>query len=578
MAVLIGALFVLLALAAATGLSLRLLFPLPPLAPRRPSRTLKSGDESALGRGARKAAEGRGRLSGFRLLDDGREAFAARALLARKAERSLDVQCYIWRGDRSGTLLLEELREAADRGVRVRLLIDDNGTAGLDLALAALDRHPLIEARLFNPFVIRRPKAVGYLADFARLNRRMHNKCFIADQRAAIVGGRNIGDEYFGARDEGLFLDLDALAVGPIVDEAARDFDRYWASERAYPAAQILPPVPERALGALAAAASIAERDPTARAYVEAVRAIPIVDDLAAGRLDFEWAPARLVSDDPAKAMGVARARLLARALGRALRGRRRREPKSGAGAGAAPADQGRGAGYLSSRRARVETLFSALHDILGAPRRQVDLVSGYFVPTRAGVDALAAMARSGVRISVATNAFEATDVWLVHAGYAHWRKRLVAAGVRLYEMRGAPRAEGAPPRRRLIGAGSGGAPGGSGEALRSAGSTLHAKTFAVDGRRLFVGSFNFDPRSMRLNTELGVVIESEALARAVEEAFSTTIPERAYEVALGPRGRLEWRERRGGAVVVHAREPGARLWQRCGVALLSRLPIEWLL
>src|SRR3546814_3643319 len=155
--------------------------------------------------------------------------------MARAAVRSLDIQDYIWHGDRSGTWLLEAVRQAADRGVRVRMLLDDNGIAGMDSVLAALDRHPNIEIRLFNPFVLRSPKMLGYLADFPRLNRRMHNKSFTADNQATIIGGRNIGDEYFGARDEGLFLDLDVLALGPVVEDVSRDFDRYWASESAYP-------------------------------------------------------------------------------------------------------------------------------------------------------------------------------------------------------------------------------------------------------------------------------------------------------------------------------------------------------
>ncbi|MET0179015.1 MAG: phospholipase D-like domain-containing protein, partial [Novosphingobium sp.] len=181
--------------------------------------------------------------TGLHLLSDGLDAFAARLLLVRAAEATLDLQYYIWHGDRTGTLLLEALHAAAERGVRVRLLVDDNGIAGLDRVLAALDGHPRIAVRIFNPFRIRFPKAVGYLVDFHRLNRRMHNKSVIVDGAVTVIGGRNIGDEYFGAGDGALFADLDVLAVGSAVGAVADDFERYWCAASAYPAAQILAPV-----------------------------------------------------------------------------------------------------------------------------------------------------------------------------------------------------------------------------------------------------------------------------------------------------------------------------------------------
>ena len=231
--------------------TLRLLHPLPPLEPREASSTISEADSAAapLGRlAARLTAPGTPGESAIHLLNDGRSAFAARVALARAAERTLDVQYYIWAGDLSGTLLLEELRAAAARGVRVRLLLDDHGTSGLDGPLAALDALPNAEVRLFNPFVLRRPKALGFLLDFARLNRRMHNKSFTADGAATVVGGRNVGDVYFGAADAGLYLDLDALAFGPAARGVGVDFDLYWNSASAYPAARILPPPAPRAM------------------------------------------------------------------------------------------------------------------------------------------------------------------------------------------------------------------------------------------------------------------------------------------------------------------------------------------
>lgn len=525
----------LLLLLVAAGLTIRLLHPLPPLEPRAPSTRITDTDDTSLGHGITALRAGQqADLSGVHMLADSLEAFAARILLARRAERSLDLQYYIWRNDLSGTLMLEAVRAAADRGVRVRLLLDDNGIAGLDPVLAALDMHPHIEVRLFNPFMMRQPKMLGYLTDFSRLNRRMHNKSFIADGQATIIGGRNIGDEYFDARDDELFSDLDVLAIGPVVDDTARDFDRYWASASAYPASRVLPPVPAEEQAALSRRASLVERDIAARRYMEAVRALPFITQLVEGSLPFDWAPVRMISDDPAKGIGKAR-------------------------------EDG--------------MLTAALREAIGTPERELYLVSGYFVPTRAGVEAFSALAARGVDVAIFTNSFEATDVWVVHAGYAERRKALLRAGIRLFEMRGPDDGENTRPRRKLIGAGSGsGGTSGEGHVLRSSATTLHAKTFAVDGDRLFIGSFNFDPRSMHLNTELGFVIESSRLAGLVARTFETEIPARAYEVVLSEKDDLIWREKRADGTLTHTTEPGTSALQRWGIRILSHMPIEWLL
>ncbi|WP_324749788.1 phospholipase D family protein [Sphingomonas sp. LY54] len=506
------------------GLAVRVLAPLPSLENRTASRAYADTGDTALGRAIAPAvAAAPAGHSGIHPLADPAGAFAARILLARAAESSIDAQYYIWHADLTGTLLFDELRAAAERGVRVRLLLDDNNTVGLDPVLAALDAHPNIEVRLFNPFTIRAPRLIGFLTDFSRLNRRMHNKSFTVDNQATIVGGRNIGDEYFGAGDGALFADLDVLGVGPVVADVSADFDSYWASLSSYPADRIVP-----ASGGpteIAARAADAARDPGARPYLEAVRDSPFVRQLVERAIVMEWAPTRMISDDPAKGLG---------------------------------------------RAAPEQLLVAKLKDALGEPRRTLGLVSGYFVPAKAGTAAFAAMAGRGVQVTILTNALEATDVPIVHAGYVKWRKKLLAAGVRLYEMRGS--APGSRPRRHASGV------GGSGSKLSGAGSALHAKTFAVDGRRVFVGSFNFDPRSAHLNTELGFVIESPALAERMQAAFERSAPARTYEVRLSPEGEIYWIERRDGREIRHATEPGTTRWQRAAVALLSLLPIEWLL
>jgi putative cardiolipin synthase len=491
----------LLLLLLAAGIVIRLFYPLPPLEPRPASHHPGDTGDTPLGRGTAALMEGHPGLSGVHMLGDGRDAFAARILLARAATRTLDIQYYIWHGDLSGTLMLEAVRQAADRGVRVRMLLDDNGIAGLDATLAALARHPGVEIRLFNPFVLRRPKMLGYLADFPRLNRRMHNKSFTADNQATIIGGRNIGDEYFGARQQGLFADLDVLAIGPVVDAVSNDFDRYWASQSAYPADRILPPVPESELARLSKQASMVERESAAQAYMSAIRSLPFIEQVVSGSLALEWAHVQMISDDPAKTIGKARKdALLAPALGR----------------------------------------------IIGHPGEEVRLISGYFVPTQAGVDGFAALSAQGRDVAIFTNAFEATDVWIVHAGYAERRKALLRSGVRLFEMR-RPVQDGSSGKRKFIstGSGSGGGSGSGreGPVLRSSNATLHAKTFVIDRKKLCIGSFNFDPRSLHLNTELMFVIESPALAASVADAFADHVPRIAYEVILTEDGKLNWRE-----------------------------------
>jgi putative cardiolipin synthase len=456
------------------------------------------------------------------VLAEGPDAFAARALLAAAAERSLDVQYYIWHNDTTGTLLLDALRCAADRGVRVRLLLDDNNTPGLDPLLAALDAHPNIEVRLFNPFKHRRWRIVDYLTDFARVNRRMHNKSFTADNQVTIIGGRNVGDEYFGAGRDVLFVDLDVLAIGPVVNDVSNDFERYWESQSSWPVQRVLPTASRESLSEVAAAAATVTQSPAAMSYVDALAGSSRVRELLSGQLPFEWATTTMLSDPPAK-----------------VRGRTRHD------------------GLLWTR----------LKKLVGDPASELHMISPYFVPGKEGVVYFAALAKAGVKVKVLTNSVEATDVAAVHVGYAKHRRPLLEAKIDLFEMKRGPSPLGSGShRRRLIGRSG------------SSRSSLHAKTFSVDGTRIFIGSFNFDPRSILLNTELGFLIDSPALALAVADAFTKGIPGRSYRVQLNEGRRLQWLEQTEGGPVVHQREPGAGFWLRLGLWVMSRFPIEWLL
>jgi putative cardiolipin synthase len=460
-------------------------------------------------------------LTGIYTLSDGRSAFATRGLLVEAARATLDVQYYIWHDDLSGVLLLTAMHRAADRGVRVRLLLDDNGIAGLDPLLVAMDAHPNLEVRLYNPFPNRRFKPLGYLTDFRRLNRRMHNKSLTADGVATIIGGRNIGDEYFGASEGVNFADLDVLAVGQVVGEVSSLFDRYWASASAYPLAAVvrLPPGDTAAL--LGARFDALGGEAAARGYLDALDRSPVVKDVVRGDLPFDWVTARMVADDPEKTLARGSAH----------------------------------AGTLLAPR---------LAAAIGQPARRFDVVSPYFVPGREGTALFGELAGNGVKLRVLTNSLAATDVAAVHAGYAKRRRALLGSGVQLWELR--------PTSRGGV------TPGDWWRALGGSAASLHAKTFAVDGRLAFVGSFNFDPRSAALNTEMGFVLDSPRLAEAIHAAFDDTVPQAAWAVRLDHHGRLRWLDTAIEPPQVFEREPDTGPLERAFIGVLSWLPIDALL
>ena len=493
---------------------------LPSLEGRNASSALTDTEATQLGKAVVPRVAAHPGLAGIYALSLPADAFAARGVLAAAAQRSLDVQYYIWHDDETGILLLEALWRAAERGVRVRLLLDDNGIAGLDPMLAALDAHPKVEVRLYNPFAHRAMRALDFITDFSRANRRMHNKSFTADNQVTIVGGRNIGNEYFGAGGGVMFADLDVIAVGPAVRDVSRAFDLYWNSDSAYPAASLLGKAGPEARGELEAKFAAVHGDPGAVAYLKALRETPLVAELLEGKLPLQWAEARLLYDDPAKTLDVEdRSDLL---------------------------------------------LLPKLLQLAGRPEQELDLISPYFVPGDEGTAGFAEVARRGVKVRILTNSLAATDVAAVHAGYAKRRVDLLRAGVRLYELRPTTMQKDEKEKKSFGG---------------SSAASLHAKTFAVDGKRAFVGSFNFDPRSARLNTEMGLVIRSPVLAQRMQAALDAALPEGAYEVRLAEDGRsLYWIERTPAGEKRYDSEPGVGLLKRLGVGFLSLLPFEWLL
>lgn len=430
----------------------------------------------------------------------------ARLTLINNAQATLDIQYYIWRDDKSGQRLTQAIYQAANRDVRVRLLLDDLHSRGIEESLKKLDSHPNIEVRLFNPFLPRSSRIIGFITDFPRANRRMHNKSLTVDNQATIVGGRNIGDDYFYRSDGVLFADLDVLAIGDVVAKVSSDFDAFWNSDSAYPHELI--------------AQSTSPSEHPLFSQQANTDELPGLSELLHND-SIIWAKTQIVSDSPLKALGKAESDQL---------------------------------------------IAHALKEIIGQPKKQLLLVSPYFVPTLSGVKALESIAEKGINISVLTNSFAANDVAIVHSGYAKWRKRLLKADIRLFEMRPGTVGTDTTIYESVE------------TSLSSSASSLHAKTFAVDGQRVFVGSFNFDPRSARLNTELGFVIESPEIASAMSNVFNEKVPYSAYEVLLAPSGSLYWLERNGNHHRRYDTEPGTTWFQRFSVGFFSLLPIDWLL
>jgi len=493
---------------------------LPPPAGRTATTALTNTSDTALGRAVAPLTAANPGKTGVHAMLDPRDAFVARVVLAAAAEKSLDVQYYIWNGDEVGYLMFEALWQAAERGVRVRLLLDDNNTAGLDPTIAALDAHPNIEVRLYNPNVQRGVRALNFMTDFTRVNHRMHNKSFTVDNQVAVVGGRNIGDEYFGAGSGVVFADFDVAVVGAVVPQVSQEFDTYWNSASAYPAADFVGSSGAEGAQALQAKFAANRATPDSLAYIAAVKESPLLRDITDRKVAFEWTTAKVVYDDPAKT--------------------------------------------LNADARKDDLLFPKLVEMMGRPEQRLDLVSPYFVPGENGTAALVAVASRGVQVRILTNSLASSDESAVQAGYAKRRPDLLRAGVRIYELKPAA-VEEAREKRHGFGSSS------------SAG--LHAKTFAVDGSRIFVGSYNLDQRSLLLNTEMGIIIASPKLAGWLGEQFDSAIPQVAYEVKLGADGRsLEWIERTPHGEVRYETEPGTSWFQRRGVDVMSILPIEWLL
>ncbi len=507
---------VLTVLCVATGCST-----LPPQQARQESHALLDTAQTRLGVAVGTDLANHPGLSGFIPMSTGPDALVARFALARAADRTLDVQYYDFHADAIGAALLRELIAAADRGVRVRLLLDDLHTKGKDDILAAVDSHPNLEVRLFNPFVHRRARWIDFLGGYARVNRRMHNKSMTADSQVSIVGGRNIGDEYFAAPAALEFSDFDVMAFGPTVADVSAEFDEYWNSEIVYPIAALLGTSAHSDLAAVRHALEQNMQTLRSTPYASALTSTDLARSFAQKDVTVYWGRSTLIADLPAKVT-------------------------------LPPED--------SSTHAMPK-----LRERLGQAHGELILVSPYFIPGKSGTRWLQEMASRGVTVRVLTNSYAAMDVPGVMAAYSVYREDLLRSGIELYEL-----------KPSLV---SGLANAADERSRESAKSSLHAKSYMADAQTIFVGSMNLDPRSVALNTEMGLVIESATLGSHMHEGLVARLPEIAYHVELdtsaNPKGRLVWVTQEHGQAVRYTSEPGMSPWDSFLRTLQRALPIE---
>jgi putative cardiolipin synthase len=497
-------------------IALRLLFPLPDLSGRPISKAIAASSETLLGnlmiRGVEAHSDG---MTGVMPLARGDDALASRLALIDAAEVSVDAQYYIWHDDVSGIILLGALERAAERGVRIRLLLDDNGVPGMDDYLAALNAQDNFDIRIFNPSTVRRPKMLGYIVDFFRMNRRMHNKSLVADGAFAIIGGRNIGDEYFRVGEDIFYIDLDAIATGAVVAETSAVFDAYWNSPSVFEAERIIDGQGKQASfdARLETVKSSAAADEVAEESIISMTRI-----LADG-VSLEWTRVQVVADDPAKGLGIA---------------------------------------------SQDQLMISRLFSILGGVSGSLDLASAYFVPGKNGTAFFSDLVQNGVDVRILTNALDTTDVFLVHAGYSRYRRELLEGGVDLFELE--LRRENIEGDLQVL-------------PLGLTGASLHAKTFSVDQERVFIGSFNFDPRSALLNCEMGFLIDSPNIAKYLSSSFDGPLASISYQPKLTPEGKMIWQENiADGEIVVYQEEPGASWLTQISLAIIGFFPVEWML
>lgn len=486
--------------------------------PKTESTYLENTGDTTLGRRIADVVAAHPGESAFLMQNDGVDALAARVLGAFHAEKTIDVQYYLIKADAFGFVFIEALLDAADRGVRVRVLVDDVFTKGYDEGLAALDEHPNVQIRIWNPVARGGSRLLNGLREAGRVNRRMHNKTFIVDNQVAIIGGRNVAAEYFAGRQDRNFGDLDTLCFGPIVQELSTMYDLYWNDYLAVPIdALVDPPENLEKVQAGLRAKILKSRLELGQTHYGQVLLGRVWQLDAVGSEQFDWARWELVYDLPRK---------------------------------------GRDKNLDAD-----ETIVTPLRETLTNAEESALILTPYFVPRKEGLALISHLRDRGVEVRIVTNSLASNNQKLVHSGYAPVRKKLLAMGVKLYEVR---------PDARPIGV----------QQLDEAENddsqgTLHTKAFIVDRRTFFLGSFNFDPRSAWINTESGVIIDTPELSAWGVDRVNRYLPTVAYELRLTDNNQLRWHTLIDGEEVVYTRDPQTTGWQRFKVKLWGLLPIK---
>lgn len=464
-------------------------------------------------------------LTGYYVLFDPLEALAARLRLIDKAEKTLDLQYYIWDNDKVGAVALHALIRAADRGVKVRLLIDDNNAKQTEGIFLALAQHPNIEVKLFNPYRFRKYRGIDMVLDLKRINRRMHNKSFIADHKVALIGGRNMTNQYYNVSDSYQFSDVDVMLVGTAVNDISNSFDDYWNHDYAYDVQEVVKQKSHRlSYESLKQQLDEHYKKVTVQNYLDLTSNSHAIDSLINRDIALDWVKAEVVKDSPDK---------------------------------------------IKSKAKKQEHLNFQLINHLEKPEKNIDLISAYFVPEKKGAKILSELAQDGVHVRVLTNSFKANDVAVVHAFYGKYRQNLLENGVELYEFLPALDKDDLDKHTEDL------AKKAKVNIKGLSRSSLHAKLMALDEKQVFIGSFNFDPRSAYLNTEIGVLLNSPTLARSVHSTMDQNLSKYAYKLVLNAENKITWQRQTPQGPVIYTKEPRMKWWQRAGMKVISWLPIE---
>ncbi len=462
-------------------------------------------------------------LTAYLAMNDAFQSIASRIHLIRKAKYTLDLQYYIWADDFIGNLMLHELLKAADRGVKVRLLIDDQNGTKIDRQLSALLTHPNISIKLYNPYKFRHFRVMDYIFSAQRINHRMHNKLIIADGAIAVTGGRNISSEYFDASESFQFTDMDVLFFGQSVNRANEVFTEFWNFELSYPIEQFISKGSTQDLIDLRKSFEKLEQAEHSTDEKVNLEQKELANELNQNKIN--WAYADFLADSPKKSLGKA---------------------------------QGN------------ELISHQIHQHLGDPKQEMDLIAAYFVPTQNGTDFISQFPKQNVNVRILTNSFVANDVALVHAFYQKYRVDLLKNGAKLYEFK--PYIE--RKRRTWYEVVTGNIIPKKGKNK----SSLHAKFINIDDK-VFIGSFNLDPRSFNINTEVGLVLKSDPLQEQISDLLDRTLLTVAYELQLNSQGELIWLDYQAdGKVIEHHVDPETTRFQRFMMYSVSYLPLEWMM